>query len=55
MWNVPKTEETDCIIYPLSEKNKETHTCNPLSDSNDKGCFEEKIRCSTYKKWETNE
>jgi len=56
--NVPKTEVTqvtDCSKYPVSEKNKDTHTCKPLSDSSDKGCFEEEIMCSTAEKGETNE
>ena len=53
--NVPKAEASDCSIYPLSEKNKETHTCKPLSDSEEKGCFEEEIMCSTAEKGESNE
>ena len=53
--NVPKTEVTDCSKYPVSEKNKDTHTCKPLTGSNDKGCFEEEIMCSTAEKGENNE
>ena len=54
--NVPKAEASDCTIYPVSEKNKKTHTCKPLSGSDgDKGCFEEEITCSTAEKGETDE
>ena len=52
---VPKAEAGDCTAYPVSEKNRKTHTCKQLTDSETKGCFEEEINCSTAEKGESDE
>ena len=52
---VPKAEAGDCTAYPVSEKNRKTHTCKQLTDSETKGCFEEEINCLTAEKGESDE
>ena len=53
--NVPKGEASDCTLYPVSKNRVNTHTCKPLTNSNEKDCFEEEIICSTAEKGETEE
>ena len=52
---VPKAEAGDCTAYPVSEKNRKTHTCKQLTNSETKGCFEEEINCLTAEKGESDE